>query len=60
MGLAEKIIYSEAVLVALGVLALTQSRGAWIALGGGVTNSHYPELALGMGDVSAIWSSWRW
>jgi putative inorganic carbon (HCO3(-)) transporter len=33
LGTAEKIIYSEAVLVMSGVLALTQSRGAWIALG---------------------------
>ncbi len=33
MGGAEKIIYCEAVLVMSGVLALTQSRGAWIALG---------------------------
>ena len=51
MGWPEKIIYSEAVLVMLGVLALTQSRGAWIALGCGVTNPHSSGLALGMGDI---------
>jgi putative inorganic carbon (HCO3(-)) transporter len=33
MGRSERIIYSEAILVMSGVLALTQSRGAWIALG---------------------------
>jgi putative inorganic carbon (hco3(-)) transporter len=33
MDTAAKIIYIEAVLLGLGMLALTQSRGAWIALG---------------------------
>jgi putative inorganic carbon (HCO3(-)) transporter len=33
MGWPERIIHSEAVLVILGMLALTQSRGAWMALG---------------------------
>jgi len=33
MGWPERIIYSEAILVTLAVLALTQSRGAWMALG---------------------------
>jgi len=33
MGWPERIIYGEAILVSLAVLALTQSRGAWMALG---------------------------
>ena len=46
MGWPERIIYSEAVLVGLAVLALTQSRGAWIALGAGL--------------LFLILLSWRW
>jgi putative inorganic carbon (hco3(-)) transporter len=46
MGWPERIIYSEAILFTLAVLALTQSRGAWMAMGAAL--------------LSLIILRWRW